>query len=80
MTLENDLREKFGQILRVDRIRNKIIITKMEQQGSIIDYVQYGQIEWFDHAKRMGAERLPKRVLHWFALIENTYVDFKSFQ
>ena len=29
-------------------------------------YNIYKQVEWYDHTKRMGAERMPRRVMEWF--------------
>ena len=35
----------------------------MNIKNSVLDYVIYKQLNWYDHMKRMDEERLPRKIL-----------------
>ena len=37
----------------------------MNIKNSILDYIRYKQLNWYDHVHRMDQERLPRRILEW---------------
>ena len=38
----------------------------MNIKNSVLDYIRYKQLEWYDHVQRMNEERLPRTILDWF--------------
>lgn len=50
----------------------------MKFQDSLIGYVQYTLLKCYGHIKRMGGERLPKRVLLWFPPVDEQKVDWMN--
>ena len=37
----------------------------MNDKNSILVYIKYKQLNWYDHVQRMGQERFPRRILEW---------------
>ena len=45
--------------------RNYVIREKINIKNSVLDYVRYKQLNWYDHVQRMDQERLPRRILEY---------------
>jgi hypothetical protein len=52
-----------------DHIINDIIREIMETEGTLTDTIEAKQLKWYGHVKRMGEDRLPKKIYEW-TLIE----------
>ena len=50
---------------RLEKIRNNVIREKIDIKNSVLDYIRYKQLNWYDHVHRMDQERLPRRILEW---------------
>jgi hypothetical protein len=49
---------------RLEKIRNNVIREKIFK-NSVLDYIRYKQLNWYDHVQRMDQERLLRRILKW---------------
>jgi len=41
---------------RIEKIRNNVIREKQNMKNSVLDYVRYKQLNWYDHEQRMDLE------------------------
>ena len=55
----NELAEGILEESRRERIRNEIILEKMEQKETIVDRIRKTRLTWFVHVTRMENGRLP---------------------
>ena len=55
---------------RLEEIKNYVSLRKMNIKNSLLDYITYKQLYWYDHVQRMNEERLPRKILVWFLLEE----------
>ena len=37
----------------------------MHIKNSVLDYIRYKKLNWYDHVQRIDEERLPRRNLEW---------------
>lgn len=65
--LEMDLLRRSARHSKLEKIRNKVIRQHMNKENSILDFVQYRQLEWYGHVKRMNDGRSPRRILDWIS-------------
>ena len=53
------------QVSRQGKIRNEQIREMINVKHAVVDEIERRQLIWFGHVKRMGGERLPKRIMEW---------------
>jgi hypothetical protein len=42
---------------------NNVIREKINIKNSVLDYIRYKQVNWYDHVQRMNEERLSRNIL-----------------
>ena len=51
---------------RLEKIRNNVVIEKINIKNSVLDIRYKIQTDWYGHVQRMDQERLPRRILKWY--------------
>ena len=46
-------------------------------KNSILDYIKYEQLNWYDHVRRMNEERLPQKICNGVHLDEEEKEDLE---
>ena len=65
MSMEMDSLRRSTRCSRLEKIRNNVIREKNEYRikNSVLDYIRYKQLNWYDHVQGMDEERLPRKIL-----------------
>ncbi len=66
LATEMDFLRRSSRISKLEKIRNLKIREKMNKVNTILETIQYKQLQWFGHVKRMKDNRIPKIILEWF--------------
>ena len=57
MSMEMDFLRGLARCSRLEEIRNNVIREKNIVKNSVLDYIRYKQLNWYDHGQRMDQER-----------------------
>ena len=52
MSMEMDFLRRSARFSRSEKIRNNVIREKMNIKNSVLDYIRYKQLNWYDHVRR----------------------------
>ena len=59
----NGFYEEIGEMLKMGKSITNAISEKMNFKNSILNYVRYKQLNWYDHMRMMNEKRLPRKKL-----------------
>lgn len=65
LTVEMDFLRRSCRISRSDHIRNDEIRQRTKVTETVIDRIEYKQLMWYGHVKRMENERWPRRIMEY---------------
>jgi hypothetical protein len=64
MSMEMDYLRRSPRCSRLGKIRNNIR-KKTNIKNSLLDYIKYKHLNWYDHVQKMDEGSLPRKILEW---------------